>query len=36
VGAAIALFLIDLLVRRVRLLDRKKTARPSVKRAHAE
>jgi Ca-activated chloride channel family protein len=35
VGAAIALFLIDLLVRRVRLLDRKKTAKPSPKRAHA-
>jgi Ca-activated chloride channel family protein len=35
VGAAIALFLIDLLVRRVRLLDRKKTAKPAVKRAHA-
>jgi Ca-activated chloride channel family protein len=34
VGAAIALFLIDLLVRRVRLLDRKKTAKPSVKRAN--
>jgi Ca-activated chloride channel homolog len=35
VGAAIALFLIDLLVRRVRLLDRKKTAKPGAKRAHA-
>jgi hypothetical protein len=28
VGAAIALFLLDLLVRRVRMFDRKKTARP--------
>jgi hypothetical protein len=35
VGAAIALFLLDLLVRRVRLFDRKRTARPGagVKRA---
>jgi Ca-activated chloride channel homolog len=32
VGAAIALFLLDLLVRRVRIFDRKKTARPTVKR----
>jgi len=30
VGVAIALFLLDLLVRRVRIFDRKKTARPSV------
>jgi Ca-activated chloride channel family protein len=35
VGAAIALFLLDLLVRRVRLFDRKKTAKPSAKRAAA-
>ncbi|HXN33082.1 MAG TPA: VWA domain-containing protein [Polyangiaceae bacterium] len=33
VGAAIALLLLDLLVRRVRLFDRKHTARPSGKRA---
>ena len=33
VGVAIALFLLDLLVRRVRIFDRKKTARPSVKAA---
>ncbi len=31
VGAALALFLLDLLVRRVRLFDRKRTARPSVR-----
>ncbi len=31
VGAAIALFLLDLLVRRVRLFDRKKTARPALR-----
>jgi Ca-activated chloride channel family protein len=30
VGAAIALMLVDLLVRRVRLFDRKHTARPST------
>lgn len=30
VGVAIALFLLDLLVRRVRLFDRKKTARPAA------
>jgi Mg-chelatase subunit ChlD len=30
VGAAIALFLLDLLVRRVRLFDRKRTARPGT------
>jgi len=35
VGAAIALFLLDLLVRRVRLLDRKRTAKPSLRRAGA-
>lgn len=35
VGVAIALFLLDLLVRRVRIFDRKKTARPSVKRVAA-
>jgi len=33
VAAAIFLFLLDLLVRRVRLFDRKRTARPGVKRA---
>jgi Mg-chelatase subunit ChlD len=33
VWGAIALFLIDLVVRRVRLLDRKRTAKPSVKGA---
>jgi len=31
--AAIAVFLLDLLIRRVRLFDRKKTARPSIARA---
>jgi Mg-chelatase subunit ChlD len=30
IGAAIAVFLLDLLIRRVRLFDRKKTARPSI------
>jgi hypothetical protein len=30
VGAAIALFLLDLLVRRVRIFDRKRTARPAA------
>jgi hypothetical protein len=30
VAASIALFLLDLLVRRVRLFDRKRTARPSA------
>ena len=35
VGAAIALFLLDLLVRRVRFFDRKKTAKPAVRRADA-
>jgi Ca-activated chloride channel homolog len=33
VAVAIALMLLDLLVRRVRLFDRKRTAKPSVKRA---
>lgn len=33
VGAAIALFLLDLLVRRVRIFDRKRTARPTVKQS---
>jgi Mg-chelatase subunit ChlD len=35
VGVAIALFLLDLLVRRVRIFDRKKTARPTIKRVAA-
>jgi hypothetical protein len=35
VGAAIVLMLLDLVVRRVRLFDRKRTAKPSVKRAGA-
>jgi hypothetical protein len=35
VGAAIALFLLDLLVRRVRLFDRKKTAKVSTRVARA-
>jgi Mg-chelatase subunit ChlD len=35
VGASIALLLLDLVVRRVRLFDRKRTARPGVKRADA-
>jgi Ca-activated chloride channel family protein len=35
VGGAIALMLLDLLVRRVRLFDRKHTAKPRVKRASA-
>ena len=35
VAAAIAIFLLDLLVRRVRIFDRKRTAKPSVKRAGA-
>ena len=34
VGAAIAVFLLDLLVRRVRLLDRKRTARPRPSRVN--
>jgi hypothetical protein len=33
--AAIAVFLLDLFIRRVRLFDRKKTARPRVARAVA-
>jgi hypothetical protein len=33
VGVAIGLFLLDLLVRRVRIFDRKKTARPSIRPA---
>jgi uncharacterized protein YegL len=33
IGAAIIVFLLDLVVRRVRMFDRKKTARPSVRRA---
>lgn len=33
IGAAIAVYLLDLLMRRVRLFDRKKTARPSAARA---
>jgi hypothetical protein len=33
VGAAVVLFLLDLLLRRVRLFDRKRTARPSDRRA---
>ncbi len=35
VAVAIALFLVDLALRRVRLADRKRTARPSVKQADA-
>jgi hypothetical protein len=35
VGVAIALFLLDLFVRRVRLMDRKRTARPGPKRIGA-
>jgi Ca-activated chloride channel family protein len=35
VGAAIALMLLDLMVRRVRLFDRKRTAKQSAKRAGA-
>lgn len=31
IGAALALYLIDLLIRRVRLFDRKRTAKPSMK-----
>jgi len=31
IGAALAVYLLDLLVRRVRIFDRKKTAKPSVK-----
>jgi hypothetical protein len=31
VGGAIAMFLLDLLVRRVRLFDRKRTGKPSSK-----
>jgi hypothetical protein len=34
-GAAIVVFLVDLLVRRVRLFDRKRTARPAVGRGRA-
>jgi hypothetical protein len=33
IGAAIAVYLLDLLMRRVRIFDRKKTARPSLKTA---
>ena len=33
VGVAIGLFLLDLLVRRVRIFDRKKAARPTARRA---
>ena len=33
IGAALAIYLLDLLVRRVRIFDRKKTARPSVRLA---
>ncbi|MBV9947442.1 MAG: VWA domain-containing protein, partial [Myxococcales bacterium] len=35
VSAAIVIFLLDLLVRRVRFFDRKRTAKPTVKRAGA-
>jgi hypothetical protein len=35
VGAAIALFLLDLLLRRVRVFDRKRTAKPIAERADA-
>lgn len=35
IGAAIAVYLLDLLMRRVRIFDRKKTARPSIKTARA-
>jgi hypothetical protein len=35
IAAAIAVYLIDLLIRRVRIFDRKKTAKPSVARAAA-
>jgi hypothetical protein len=35
VGAAIALFLLDLLLRRVRVFDRKRTAKPIADRAGA-
>jgi uncharacterized membrane protein len=35
IGAAIAVYLLDLLMRRVRIFDRKKTARPTVKTARA-
>ena len=31
IGAALAVYLLDLLIRRVRIFDRKKTAKPSVK-----
>jgi hypothetical protein len=31
IGAALALYLIDLLIRRVRIFDRKKTAKPTIK-----
>ena len=33
IGAAIGVYLLDLLLRRLRLFDRKKTARPSLARA---
>ena len=32
IGAAVAVYLLDLLIRRVRIFDRKKTARPSIPR----
>lgn len=35
IGAAIVVYLLDLLVRRVRIFDRKKTARPTIRRASA-
>ena len=35
IGAALAVYLIDLLVRRVRIFDRKKTAKPSIPRSAA-
>ncbi|MEZ4258407.1 MAG: VWA domain-containing protein [Polyangiaceae bacterium] len=35
IGAAVAVYLLDLLMRRVRLFDRKRTAKPSVARARA-
>jgi hypothetical protein len=35
IGAAIGIYLLDLLMRRIRIFDRKKTARPSSKAARA-
>lgn len=35
IGAALAVYLIDLLIRRVRIFDRKKTAKPSIARPRA-